>query len=193
MSERKQHVMLKSMLSTDEADYSFQRLCNAYIDEKKAYDAHMAKVAAGDPEYQAYPESIPHPDIAAAVHYDEEAKDWLIDYRIEDDVTPPEPSLDDKKYALICQLRSALGEFAKNYQPTPLKQAAYEIKIKKIAAKALEDRTPEEVSVVEKYVADQKIINDAVEKSAIAESDIDDLTEATIGAYKLPTFSEDAK
>lgn len=185
------HKIMKSILPDEESENSFQRLCNLQINELRAHDKHMTMVKKDPERYHPYPPPSAHPDIMAAIV--KEDGDYNISYEIIDDTSadlaPSEPTLEEKKSALVEKLHSAAAELQQPLLPPPLKQRLLHIELMKIPQDPAE-RTPEQQAQLDaQLVLSQKLgkLNEAV---AIAESAIDDLTEDNVDQWTMPDLSE---
>lgn len=180
-----QHVMYKSMFPDEESENSFQRLCNNYISELQAHRKQMELVQEGKAD--PYPSPTAHPDIMASVI--EEAGDWNISYRIEDNAPKPNvKSLDQKKTDLVNDVIQTAGELQNKIYPS-LKLPLLSIKTVQALSVPEEERTDDQKKIIEinKGVSDK--MNELNMAVAQMHSDIADLTEKNIDTWK-PSFPE---
>lgn len=94
------HKINRTLMSTEDAENAFQRLCNNHINEKRAHKHRIEMVEKtkhlkdGDPDKWAMcPPPSAHPDIEGAIV--EDGDDYNIQYELFDDVPPK--TLEDKK------------------------------------------------------------------------------------------------
>lgn len=179
------HKILKSLLPTEDAVNSFQRLCNTQIDEMRKYDAHMANVKKDPKTYHPYPPPGAHPDIMSAITT--EGNDYNISFEIIDDT--PVPTLADKKAALSASLNQATFAAQEKILPTP-KRNLMAIKANKASSIKEADRTAQQAADTTALRAFDGAFAALSEYHAQCESDIYDLTEKTVDAYKLPAAPE---
>ncbi len=115
-----------------------------------------------------------------------QADDFVTDYEVIDD-TPPAPTLDERKMALLNEIRTAeAAAFVKIISPG--RQKLLFLDLAPIYAKPEADRTDAERELVASAVALDKR-REAIQRHAAAqEIEVEDLTEATIDGWKPAAF-----
>lgn len=181
------HKILKSLLPTEDHVNSFQRLVNEQIEKMRIHDAHM-KLVAQDPEnYHPYPADVAHPDIMAAIV--KEGDDYNIEFEIEDDVTPPPLTLEEKKTKLSQVLIVEASQLQEKIFPAR-KRSLAAIENSKIFAIEEKDRTDVQKKSINDYQKKVLQLEKINHHYAEMEASIEDLTEANIDGWKPAPFSE---
>lgn len=105
-------------------------------------------------------------------------------YEVVDD-SPPPPSLEERKGILLRALQNA----AANIQNAILSPArAKMLDIDVAEALSTSARTPAQVAAIAAYTAFQARCVEIQRNAAVAAVEIEDLTERTIGAWKVPSL-----
>jgi hypothetical protein len=112
-----------------------------------------------------------------------EGSDYNISFEIVDDT--PVPKLEEKKAVLNAQLNSAIFSARETIIPAA-KIHLLSIKVNKALAIAEKSRTKDQVSDIAAYQNYNNATTSLSEYAAQCASDIYDLTEKTIDAYKFP-------
>jgi hypothetical protein len=112
--------------------------------------------------------------------------DFVAAYEVIDD-TPPAPTLDQRKMKLAVEAR-ALAQAALAKITPPLKARLWAIEVAAALAVDPAKRTPSQASAVAAHEAREARRADINLRLARIESDIHDLSEATIGAFKIAAF-----
>lgn len=136
------------------------------------------------------PRPIAHPLVERAISRIQrqgQPDQYVADFVVIDDTTPPPLSLEDKKDKLTLQLRTAEADAA-NKIISPRKSRL--VHLNGTAALAIDadkrtDAQKEDIALLDEIQALQ--IKNA-KTAAQAESEIEDLTEQTIDSWQLPTF-----
>lgn len=180
------HKILKSLLPTEEMVNSFQRLCNAQIEEMRSYDVHMENVKKDPEKYHVYPHPNvgASPDIIASIVPD--GDDYNVEFELFDDT--PVPTLEEKKTQLTNELIVEANRLREEILPMR-KRAIREIRVGEIPVKE-EERSKEQQTFLDSHLQDVDSMNEIYRHCAELQDQIEDLTEGNIDKWKSTPFPE---
>jgi hypothetical protein len=112
----------------------------------------------------------------------EKPDEFRSDYQLIDD-TPPPPTLDERKMALIVEVDKAANEAVAALCP-PLKQRLMEMTANRAYMVEEDKRTPAEVAAIATSQAFDRGVEEIRFRAATLAAQIHDLTEDTIGSWK---------
>lgn len=181
--------MPQILLSTMKAlPYDFEKAVAEYVVARREHSQTIGEGAprARDQLVELFVKRVPPNE-----HNNEE--DFVADFEIVDDMQappPPDPAvltLDQKKAKLASEAQAAAIVIWDKILP-PLKRRMVAADRGRIFKIAEQDRTPVDVAAMAKYEADQER-GQAIELHlGLLESEIDDLTEETVDAWKPKEF-----
>lgn len=161
---------------------------------EQAVAEHIERLVAFNREI-GKPRPVAHPLIEAAVKrvsHPKAAKlpdDFMADYVIVDDTPPPPPplNLEDRKRALVAQLRAAEAAFGERILPTR-KRRLLGLQAAEASVKPEEEKTEADRHLIASFQDKQACFRSLELHAAKIESDIEDLTDDTIDSFQVPNF-----
>ncbi len=114
--------------------------------------------------------------------------DFVADYSIIDD-TPPPPTLDERKSALATQVNDQVTALTSQIAP-PLKQKLFQFQVNDATSVPEADRTNAQKAVIADFLERDRKLQGIYRHAAELESQIHDLTDATIDGWKPAPFPE---